>query len=640
MPDLPGLKPLRYPGAQGFHSTTTPKSLTTFRGPLFSTGILPVSEVFAFSEKNRSGPAPRGISSFRCLSLFFFLLALLVLVQGCSREQAGGQVYFVRDGLAVELAGLKMVTVRSKGREVFRWLKGEGVEGAVLFANRKLLLPLEWSPGMEYSVDARGKDSRFTGRLTAPLKPSPMPIYSVELEEVVPFSIDEGAAPDTFVKFSGDGEYLAIGSFHGYLRVVDMTTGKVIFSKKIAEGMVKRIGWGEIAGRRVLYVGEQSPDGYIYCLDAMTGREIWKYRLADDIETSRPERENDRYAIYKFPGVYQLKVLPAGDVVVAGTHGWDTEGKRRYRSLVYRFDGGTGRIKWRWPSDRTLPYGLTWFDMSAAGEKLLLLTSTWRPPGQKDSLYENGALYCLSGDSGTLLWEYKVPPLKPYYRSATAWQGVALSADGRYAAVGLNDGRGMFFDTERAVKTGGRRFPRNSPVWVKEIGTPVLIGDIPVSSPVSYVAAGREEVYFVLPGTSIPSGAVKGKVQKPAPHPAAGQLYAFGFDGRLRWKWKSYGSMQGIYLSGNKRWLFTVNALAGMAGSRRGGPASPFGVTLFDTSGRPAETGKPVYLYPTEGPVFFMADISEDGRYIALVEVPFADEKGIQKGSYRVHIIH
>ncbi|VAX33960.1 hypothetical protein MNBD_NITROSPIRAE03-1064, partial [hydrothermal vent metagenome] len=28
------------------------------------------------------------------------------------------------------------------------------------------------------------------------------------------------------------------------------------------------------------------------------------------------------------------------------------------------------------------------------------------------------------------------------------------------------------------------------------------------------------------------------------------------------------------------------------------------------------------------------------GRYIALVEVPFTDEKGTNRGRYRVHIIH
>ncbi|NOZ69948.1 MAG: PQQ-like beta-propeller repeat protein [Deferribacteres bacterium] len=568
------------------------------------------------------------------------MLVLLFVVPGCMKKEARMQAYFVRGGLAVELPGITTATVLSEGTVVFRWQKGVEDKGAVLFGGDKLFLPVEWSAGEKYSVEARNRDSRSAVEVTAPLKPSPMLIHRVQLEDVIPFSIDQGTAPDTFVKFSGDNRYLAIGSFHGYLRVVDVKTGRVILSKKIAEGMVKRIGWGKIDGQRVLYAGEQSPDGYIYCLDAMTGTELWKYRLADDIETSRPERENDRYAVYKFPGVYRLKVLPGGDVVIVGTHGWDIEGRRRYRCMVYRFDGRTGRIKWRWPADRTLPYGLTWFDISDDGGRLLLLTSTWRPPGQSDPVYENGTLYCLSGDTGAVLWEYRVPPLRPYYERATAWQGVALSADGRYAVIGLNDGRGMFFDTRRAVSVKGRRFPQNSPLWVKEIGTPVLIGDIPVSSPVSYAGAGREEVYFVLPGTSIPSGAVKGKVRKPAPHPAAGQLYAFGLDGRLRWKWKSYGSMQGIYLSGDSRWLFTVNALAGMAGSRRGGRTSTFGVTLFDTSGRGPETGKPVYLYPTEGPVFFMADISEDGRYIALVEVPFADENGIQKGSYRVHIIH
>ena len=633
---------------QGIHSTTTPKSLTTSRGPLFSTDIVSVSEedshftiqVNLMRNLNRSNPTSLHLPGLRRLSLLFSLLALIVLVLGCAREQAGVQVYFVRDGLAVELAGLKMVTVRSRGREVFRWRKGGGDEGAVLFAGGRLLVPLRWNPGDKYGVEVIGRDSLFVKEVAAPLRPSPMLVRRLDLESVIPFSADEGTAPDTFVKFSGDGEYLAIGSFHGYLRVVEVKTGRVVFKRKIAEGMVKRIGWGELRGRRVLYVGEQSPDGYLYCLDALTGEEIWKYRLADDIETSRPGRDDDRYAIYKFPGVYRLKVLPGGDVVVVGTHGWDRGGRRVYRCMVYRFDGVTGEVKWRWPSDRPLPYSITWFDVSAGGEKLLLLTSAWRPSERTDPAYGNGTLYCINGVTGEVEWEYRVPPLKPYYETAGAWQGVALSSDGRYAAVGLNDGRGMFFDTERAVKAEGKGFPQNSPLWIRGIGTPVLIGRIPVSSYISYAGIGPDAVYFVLPGTSVPSGAVRGKVRKPAPHPAAGQLYAFGFDGRLRWKWKSYGSMQGVYLSGDGRWLFTVNSVAGMAGSRRGGAASFFGAALFDTERNGSGTDRLVYLYPTEGPVFFMADISADGRYIALVEVPFRDERGTVRGRYRVHIIH
>jgi len=630
---MPG-EPLTYAGIQGIHS--------------FSTDIVSVSEeipqftiqVNSMRNSNRSDPESLHMSGFRRLSLVFSLLVLLVLVQGCTGGQSGAQVCFVRDGLAVELSGIRMVTVRSRGIEVFRWVKGEVDEEAVLFADKKLLLPLRWSPGEKYSVDIRNRDARFVKEVTAPLRPSPMLIQRVDLERVDPFSVDEGTAPDTFVKFSPRGTYLAIGSFHGYLRVVEVRTGRVVFSRKIAEGMVKRIGWGEVDGRRVLYVGEQSPDGYLYCLDAMTGREVWKYRLADDIGTSRPERENDRYAVYRFPGVYQLKVLPGGDLLAAGTHGWNREGRRLYRCMVYRFDGRTGRVKWRWPVAGPLPYSLTWFDVSAEGEKLLLLTSTWRPPERTDSIYGNGTLYCLDGRTGTVLWEYRVPPLRPYYETAGAWQGVALSRDGRYAALGLNDGRGIFFDTAGAVKAEGRRLLQNSPLWIREIGTPVLIGKIPVSAYISYARVGPDTVYFVLPGTSIPSGAVKGKVRKPAPHPAAGQLYAFGFDGRLRWKWKSYGSMQGVYLSQDGRWLFTVSSVAGMAGSRRGVTGSFFGVTLFDTSRKGSGMDRLVYLYPTEGPVFFMADISADGRYIALVEVPFMDEKGTKKGSYRVHIIH
>ncbi len=98
MRDMPG-EPLTDAGMQGIHS--------------FSTDIVSVSEeisqltiqVNLMRNLNRSNPTSLHLSEFRRLSLFFFLLILLILIQGCTRDdQVGVQVYFVRDGLAVELA--------------------------------------------------------------------------------------------------------------------------------------------------------------------------------------------------------------------------------------------------------------------------------------------------------------------------------------------------------------------------------------------------------------------------------------------------------------------------------------------------------------------------------------------------------
>jgi FOG: WD40-like repeat len=435
--------------------------------------------------------------------------------------------------------------------------------------------------------------------LTAPQKLSPALICQIELESIRPHGGSMGTSPDTELSFSPDGTRLAIGSFHGYLRIVDTISGKVLLKHKIAEGMVKRLAWGELNGRPVLYVGEQSPDSNLYCLDAATGEEIWRRRLADEVGSGRMD-EDQRHAIYNLPGVYYLRMLPGGDVFCVATFG-RYEGERFIHDCrLYCLEGVSGQIRWLWPRQVNLPQGITWVGASRDGGTLAFICfNTFGEPGA-DPKYPTGSLFCLDGREGRLRWSYRVPPLRPYYERVGSWQGVAVSPDGRYIPLGLNDGRGMLFKA-----AGGE------PLWVKDLGAPVLVGEVPVAAPLSYAAMSDRIVYFATPGTTIPSGSGNKRARRPPPHPRANYFIALDLSGDIAWQQSTQGSSQGIFLSKDGRLVATA---VGQGDGYQN--LDQYGVTLFHAT-RPGRASQNLlYHYSTEGPAFFRGR-PEPGRPIS-----------------------
>ena len=156
-----------------------------------------------------------------------------------------------------------------------------------------------------------------TGRpVRAPELATPYPLWKIPLEDVRDAAAG-GTWPDCVVQFSPDNRRLAIGSFEGWLRIIDCYTGKTLWSERLAEGMIKRLAW-TFDGLR-LYVGEQSPDGRLlaYEVGKETAGELrlhlaWSVRLADQLESSRPPA-HDRFGIYTLPAVYDMQVADDGD---------------------------------------------------------------------------------------------------------------------------------------------------------------------------------------------------------------------------------------------------------------------------------------------------------------------------------------
>lgn len=572
---------------------------------------------------------------FTIVCIWSALLLINLLAASCAGEKRDPEVAFIRAGIAVRAEGVVEIRLEKQGGPTVNYRPGEAADNVSVYGNGLTIFEQDWRPGDRYTVFIKTEDGKIKLDARAPLKPSPVEIAEIELESVRPFGGTMGSAPDTVVRFSPNGRYLAIGSFKGFLRVYDVKEGRMVFEKLIAEGMVKRLAWSKNNGPSALFVGEQSPDGFITSFNAKTWEVNWRFRLADDLETSTAGSSDDRFAVYNFPGAYEINSLPDGDLLAIGAHGWYKGENYVYKCRAYRIDGATGNVKWTWPEHGALPYGVSWFGASANGSVMALLTSTWQPPKANDARYKNGTLYALNGKNGRPVWEYTIPPFKPFYDKATAWQGVAADPAGAHVFLGLNDGRVMLFDSSLNRPGQAKAIQTTKPLWIDKPGAPIKLGDIPVSAYSGFCAMDEKTAYVVFPGTTIPPGAGGRKPRHPIDHPKSHCLMAYGLDGSIKWQWRAGASPQGLALSDNGDIL--VMGMAEDSGSQN---VDFFGVSVFDTRRPGGGFKKHLFTYPTEGPVFFNLDATRDGSMIALTELPLSHDDGrTVYGKYRVHVV-
>jgi len=434
-----------------------------------------------------------------------------------------------------------------------------------------------------------------------------------------------GGQPDTFVRFSPDGRLLAVGTFLGRMKVLDVYANRMLWDVKIAEGIVKQIDFSP-DGKRV-YFGEQSVDGFLYAADALSGEIRWRLRLADDLGTSPPPPKDSLYGMYQLPACFRLKALADGDLVVLGIHCWGdhtrTESMTRL-CRVYRLSP-EGVLRWAFPHDGAMPLGLIYLDVDPAGRRVAVLAASAAGNTPADLPYKPGSIYVLDGHTGKLVGGHTFEPFRPHFEQVQFWQSVSVGPEGKLASLGVHDGRTFLvdLDTVRIKKTF-------------TFGTPIVVSGVPVSARATYTHLAPDRMaYFQTGNSSVPyAGRTQHVVAPPGPHPMANRIHAVGPDGKLRWRYWSGHEYQNFWTSADGRWLATcVNKEA----KRTGRDA---GAMLFDTHRPGGGSAKLVYYYQVEGLTFFHADLARGGSAFALVEVPYQDpETGMLVGSYQVHVV-
>ena len=496
-----------------------------------------------------------------------------------------------------------------------------------LDANR-VLLQFAWQPNQNYQF--RSNDSKTT--VTSPLKPEPYLIRTVELDGLLSLmeNLRQPAKPSAVALGHGNvpnTERLAVATDSGHLAILQPITGETLWKTRISEGYVRRIAFSP--DNTVLYVGEQAADGFIYCYDLIgdTPTLRWKYRTADDIETSTPSDPGSVYAWVSYPGQSCMQTLINGDLLVAGVHSWTDNNTPHKKSQLYRFDSETGNVIWKWPHDRATSKIIRWFDVSADGETLALVTDAGH--NLQGTTDENGAgngkLVVLNAGDGTEKWHTDIEPLTPYFAQVTFWRGVSVSPDGKFINITTDDGRALIFDVNTP-----------EPIWSENLTTPLEVSGIPIVATSGTIGATNTAALFVTGDTYIPYHLRKGAQRPSASHPNGMTLFAYSWTGEKIWQWQLENMPQGLRIDTNDRY-----ALLSVSKRAQDPNESLHGVSMFDLTAAGSGLSKYLYTYRTEGQLpYDTLAISADGALIVVVEVPIAMPDETVRGKNRVHVLY
>ena len=489
----------------------------------------------------------------------------------------------------------------------------------------RVFLQFAWQPNHNYQF--RLNDTETTA--TSPLKPEPYLIRTVELDGRLSLmeNLRQPAKPTAIALGSGNTpntEKLAVATDSGHLAMLQPLTGETLWKTRISEGYVRGVAFSP--DNALLYVGEQASDGFIYCYDLTTDTPTlrWKYRTADDIETSTPSDPGSVYAWVSYPGQSCMQTLANGDLLVAGVHSWTENDTPRKKSQLYRFDSKTGNVTWKWPHDRAVSKIIRWFDTSADGETLALVTDAGHNL-QGNTADGNGRLVVLNAKDGTEKWRVDIEPLTPYFSQVTFWRGVSVSPDGQFINVTTDDGRAFIFDVNKP-----------EPIWQENLTTPLEVSGIPIVATSGTIDATDAAALFVTGDTYIPYHLRKGAQRPSGAHPNAMTLFAYAWTGEKIWQWQLENMPQGLRIDAQDRY-----ALLSISKRTQDPNESLHGVSVFDLTAESSGLSKYLYTYRTEGQLpYDTLAISADGARIVVVEIPITLPDETARGKNRVHVLY
>ena len=546
----------------------------------------------------------------RIFSLLFMFIILLI-----GTVIAEMNVIWVRTGVVLESEtkgelSTKIEVATEQNTTSFKAVPSQKID------EKRILLQFSWHPNKDY----RFRSGKTITDATSPLKPVSYLIRTIELDGLLSLmeNLRQPAKPTAIAFGNGiETPKLAVATDRGHITILQLMTGKKVWKTRISEGYIRHIAFSPDSS--LLYIGEQATDGFIYCyeLTRANPKLRWKYRTADDIETSTPTNPDSVYAWVSYPGQSCMRTLPNGDLLVAGVHSWTHNDMPQKRSLFYRFDAKTGDVKWKWPGAGAMQKIFRWFDVSADGKMLALVTD--------ESGKGNGTLSVFDVETGTEKWHTDIEPLTPYFEGVTFWRGVSISPDGKFVNITTDDGRAFIFDVNRP-----------EPVWKMNLATPLEVSGVPIIATTGTIGATNDTALFVTGDTYIPYHLQKGAQRPSTLHPNGMTVFAYSWGGEKVWQWKLENMPQGLRIDAEGRY-------AALAVSKRSQNPneSLHGVSVFDLTADGSGLAKYLYTYRTEGQLpYDTLAISADGSLIAIVEMSIVMSDETLRGKNRVHVLY
>ncbi len=416
----------------------------------------------------------------------------------------------------------------------------------------------------------------------------------VSLGDLAGSNYDRMGFPSGVVRYVPGEDSWIVGTDRGEILHVKRN-GRELWSHSVGTGEIEAL---EISpDGKTAYVGEKSPDGFLYAVSTKTGDILWKFAGVDVIG-SEP-------ALRSAPAPVHIAVDETGNVYAAFyRYSVTSNQKRAYISRIVAFSPD-GRELWRYPKEENMDAWVTWD--SAAGGRVAFGTSNYENIGK---LHYAKHAYILDAKSGEEVAAVTVP-VREKFEVAVFRNGPNFSPDGKVFVMTASDGRGFVFDRDGKL------------LWQREFS------GIQEGAGISVNASGRDA--YVLPTGDMLFGTIntfaRENWQMPAPvlHPSSNTIFVFADDGTFKWKYQAAGEIEET--------AFAADVIALAVGRNvRTHDYSVHGAQVLDM-----KTGKLLLSKHTQGPVQNVA-VSADGKTVAATELPAVTPEGNLIGAYRLHI--
>lgn len=374
--------------------------------------------------------------------------------------------------------------------------------------------------------------------------------------------------------------------------------GTEAWEHSIGSGNIRAIALSK--DERIIYVGEKSPEGLLYALDASNGNVLWTFSGKSVI--------GEEAAIKSEPCPISISTDKNGNVyAVFYRFTLGKDGKRDYISRIISFTS-EGKERWRYPDNENLDCWTNWGDVSEDGRRFAFATANYDDSQVKDITYD-ASLYVLDADKGQLIHAEYIPPA-PTFDTTTIRNGPSYAKDGNHLATIASDGRGFLFDADGHI------------LWERWISKAQEAGGSWINASGRRADVLPEGVAFTTINTF---NRENWQMPSPVIHPSSNSLYLFTLDGEFKFRYTAPGEIEDtVYASG-------VAAIA-IGRNVRNHDYKAHGAAAVSLA-----DGQVLARYHTAGPVQAAA-ISEDGRHMAGIEVPAVTPEGNLIGAYRLHI--